>query len=147
MNTYQVSIFLENKKGHFHRVSSVLSQSGVNIRTMTITDTASGWGVLNLVVDRPEVAVEVLTENNFTAVLRDIVILKMGDKSGSLNEMLCRLDKGDISFNNAYGRIVSKDSAAFLVLDIDHSGDIVERLSTVDLTPLTAEETYKSELF
>jgi hypothetical protein len=32
---YQVSIFLENKTGHFERVTSVLRENNINIRSMT----------------------------------------------------------------------------------------------------------------
>ena len=39
---YQVSIFLENKIGHFERVTGVLAKKNISIKTMTLTHTAGG---------------------------------------------------------------------------------------------------------
>ena len=48
--TYQVSIFLENKLGRLEKVTSVLRDTQINIRSIHLNHTASGWGILNLVV-------------------------------------------------------------------------------------------------
>lgn len=62
---YEVSIFLENKIGHFERITKVLKEAQINIRTMAINDTANGWGILNLLVNDPQKAYKALTEKAF----------------------------------------------------------------------------------
>ena len=50
---YQVSIFLENKIGHLERVTAVLKDAQINIRTMNLNHTASGWGYIEPCTVRP----------------------------------------------------------------------------------------------
>lgn len=143
--TYQVSIFLQNKIGHFERITRILKQQGISIRTMTLTNTVSGWGILNLVVDRPQFTVEKLNEHNISAALREIMILRMSDQPGGLDEILTKLAKAEINFNNAYGRVVDEDKNAYLVLEIEKSEETYSKLIDVELIPLTPEQTYADQ--
>ena len=70
----QVSVFLENKPGRLERITSVLKDAGINIRAMTLSTSSAGWGILNLLVDRPQEAAEVLKGTGHPAALRDIII-------------------------------------------------------------------------
>lgn len=138
--TYQVSIFLENKIGHFERVTKILRESSINIRSMTLNNTVSGWGILNLVVDNPEKAQKVLTENGLSSALREILVLQMDDKPGGLDEVLRKIADARINFVNAYGINRTKD--AFLIIDVEDVEDAREKMIKVGVTPLTAEESY-----
>lgn len=115
---YQISIFLENKVGSFEKVTRVLKEHHINIRTMTLNNTANGWGILNLLVDLPEKAYEALNSSGFSVALREIVALEMADQSGGLDELLVKIARAGINFDNAFGRIVEERKRAMLVLDI-----------------------------
>jgi len=138
--TYQVSIFLENKIGHFQRVTSILREASVNIRSMTLNNTVSGWGILNLVADDPEKACEALTSRGVSAVLREIIILGMEDKPGGLDEVLSKIAGAGVSFENAYG--INSSKLAFLIIDVGNISDARAKMLNVGVTPLTAEESY-----
>ena len=58
----QLSIFVENKAGSLVQISDVIGASGVDIRAMSLADTAD-FGILRLIVDHPEPALEALREN------------------------------------------------------------------------------------
>lgn len=138
--TYQVSIFLENKIGHFERITRILRDVSVNIRSMTLNSTASGWGILNLVVDNPEKACETLTSYGVSAVLREIIILSMEDKPGGLDEILRKIAEAGINFENAYG--INNSKHAFLIIDVGSVDDARAKMIKVGVTPLTDEESY-----
>ena len=87
---YQVSIFLENKIGHLERVTAVLKDAQINIRTMNLNHTASGWGILNLVLSDPIMAHQLLIDNGLSAALREIVVIEMIDQPGGLDDLLKR---------------------------------------------------------
>jgi len=131
--TYQVSIFLENKIGRLEKVTSVLKESGINIRSIHLNHTANGWGILNLVVSNPELAHQRLNESGMSAALREIVVVKMADKPGSLDELLQDVVKAGVNFTNAYGRVVNDGDSAFFVIDIQDIPDARDRLATVGL--------------
>jgi hypothetical protein len=58
----EVSIFLENKVGHFERITSILKLNQINILSMSLNDTVNGWGILNLLVNYPEKAFHALSD-------------------------------------------------------------------------------------
>jgi hypothetical protein len=65
MSVQQISVFLENKCGRLAEVTKLLAKVGVNIRALSIADT-SDFGILRLIVDKPDIAYQVLKENDFT---------------------------------------------------------------------------------
>ena len=131
--TYQVSIFLENKLGRLEKVTAVLKEAGINIRSIHLNHTANGWGILNLVVSNPELAHQRLNESGMSAALREIVVVKMADKPGCLDELLQDVVKAGVNFTNAYGRVVNDGDSAFFVIDIQDIPDAREKLVKVGL--------------
>ena len=131
--SYQVSIFLENKLGRLEKVTAVLKDAGINIRSIHLNHTASGWGILNLVVSNPELAESRLNERGMSAALREIVVVKMADRPGSLDELLQGVVKAGVNFTNAYGRVVNDGESAFFVIDIQDIPDAREKLVNVGL--------------
>ncbi|WP_430972320.1 hypothetical protein [Sunxiuqinia rutila] len=139
---YQVSIFLENKTGHFERVTRVLRANKINIRSMTLTHTASGWGILNLLVDQPERAKEALQENGLSAALRQVLVFGMDDHPGGLDEILLQLAKAGLNFLNAYGRVLEDGKKALLIVDVEDYEAALELVAQNDLLPLGDEVVY-----
>ena len=46
----QISVFVENKTGRLAGIMEVLNKAGIDIRAMTIADTAD-FGILRMIVD------------------------------------------------------------------------------------------------
>jgi hypothetical protein len=139
---YQVSIFLENKLGHLQQVTSVLREAQINIRSMHLNHTASGWGILNLVVSDPEKASTLLNENGISTALRKIAALKMNDQPGGLDDLLRLIAKAGVNFTNAYGRVVNDNETAIFVLDIEDLKDAPNRLQQAGLEILSDPVVY-----
>jgi len=116
--TYQVSIFLENKLGHLERVTAVLKDAAINIRSMHLNHTTNGWGILSLVVSDPEQAVQQLDAKGMSAALREIVVVRMSDQPGGLDALLKDIVKAGVNFTNAYGSVIQGNNTAFFVIDI-----------------------------
>ncbi|OEU54023.1 MAG: hypothetical protein BA871_06625 [Desulfuromonadales bacterium C00003096] len=121
---HQVSVFLENKPGRLKKITAVLKEQKVNIRAMTLSTSTAGWGILNLLVDRPEKACEILTATGHPAVLREIVVVKMGDAPGTLHDMLLLLAKAGLNVQNAYGTVLGDQRSAILVIDVEDVEDV-----------------------
>lgn len=139
---YQVSIFLEDKAGHFENVTSVLRSKGINIRSMTLNDTANGWGILSILVDQPKQAVEALAANGMSAVLRPILAFEMEDKPGGLDEVLIKIASAGISFRNAYGRVIDSHKKAFLFIDVNDYDLAREKLIEQGVIPVEDDVIY-----
>jgi hypothetical protein len=139
---YQVSIFLENKIGHLERVTAVLKQAGINIRTMNLNHTASGWGILNLVVSDPMLAHQLLMEKGLSAALREIVAIQMLDQPGGLDDLLKEIIKAGVNFTNAYGRSGYGNEIAYFVIDTDNVPDARHKLKDAGLNIMSDESIY-----
>ena len=139
---YQVSIFLENKIGHLERVTAVLKAAQINIRTMNLNHTASGWGILNLVVSDPKIAHQLLIENELSAALREIVVIEMVDQPGGLDDLLKEIVKAGVNFTNAYGRSGYGNENAYFVIDTEDVSDARQKLLQAGLNIMSDESIY-----
>lgn len=139
---YQVSVFLENKIGHLERVTAVLKEAKINIRTMNLNHTANGWGILNLVVSDPELAHSLLIEKGLSAALREIVAIEMVDKPGGLDDLLREIVKAGVNFINAYGRSGHASQKAYFVIDPENVADAKEKLQNAGLSIIADEKVY-----
>ena len=125
---YEVSIFLENKIGHFERITSVLKEAQINIRSMAINDTANGWGILNLIVNDPLKAKKALSEKGVSVALRKVIALEMRDEAGGLDDLLMEVAKAEVNFDNAVGRVITEKQKAILILNVDDYQSSIEKL-------------------
>lgn len=142
---YEVSIFLENKIGHFERITNVLKESQINIQSMAINDTANGWGILNLLVDNPEKAHKALSEKGVSVALRKVIALEMKDEAGGLDDLLMQVARAEVNFNNALGRTIKETQTAVLVLNVDDYEASIEKLNAGGIEILSDEKVYGNQ--
>ena len=97
----QVSLFLENKNGSLARVCKIMGEENINIRALSIADTTD-FGVLRLIVNDPESAVEKLKDKDFLVSLTEVVGIKVQDKPGSLSAVLDKLEDEGVAVEYMY---------------------------------------------
>ena len=83
----QVSIFLENKPGHLQNALQVLADRHINIRTLTIAE-MSDFGIVRMIVNQPDAAVQALREKGFTCSSTEVLALELEDVPGTLSQTL-----------------------------------------------------------
>lgn len=106
----QLTVFIENRTGRLCEVLGVLKQNDVNILSLSLADTTE-FGLLRLIVDRPEVGKEKLAENGFSSLLSDVSIIKIPHKVGSLQALLEAIDESGVNIEYMYGLSVDGDDA------------------------------------
>jgi hypothetical protein len=115
---FEISVFLKNKITHFEEITRYLKQENINIRSLTLNNISHGWGVLNLLVDQPEKAYQLLTEADNSVVMREVIALEMKDEAGGLDELLVKLSRAGIHIESAYTRLISDSKTAILFLEV-----------------------------
>jgi hypothetical protein len=65
MRVEQIAVFLENKSGRLAEITRILAENDVNIRALSVADTAD-FGILRLIVDKVDKAKESLRAGGFT---------------------------------------------------------------------------------
>jgi hypothetical protein len=118
MKATQVSVFLENKKGRLLEVTSLLSKQNINIRALSLADTAD-FGVLRLIVNDSPAALKILKENNFVAQKTDVIALEVPDSPGGLNAILAIFSREDINVEYMYAFVEKKADNAVVVFKIN----------------------------
>ena len=113
MITKQLSIFLQNKLGRFAQVASILGDAGLNMRAFTVTENAD-YGIVRLIVEDVEKAVETLRAASFAVNLTDVVIISIPDKPGILAQYMRTLAEENIFIEYMYA--FSNNSHANVVI-------------------------------
>ena len=75
----QISVFVENKKGRLAGIMEVLNKAGIDIRAMTIADTAD-FGILRMIVDDTDKAPEAPEADGCTAAVTKVIAFTIPDQ-------------------------------------------------------------------
>lgn len=114
MKVEQISIFLENKSGRLAEVTDVLAKAGINIRALSLADTAD-FGILRLIVNDTEKAKAVLKENSFTVGKTEVVAIEVPDRPGGLAGMLSALKGEEINVEYMYAFVRKSGENAVII--------------------------------
>ena len=138
----QLSVFIENRQGRLGEVLNVLKANGVNILSLSLADTTE-YGLLRLIVNNPELGKEKLSEDGFSTMLTDVLVLKITHQSGSLQGLLKILADEGVNIEYMYGLSIDGEEASVVLKTTDISkaesileGQGVKTLSTKDISNL-----------
>ncbi|MED9905446.1 MAG: amino acid-binding protein [Lachnospiraceae bacterium] len=134
----QLSVFIENREGRLEEVLDVLKQNDVNIVSLSLADT-SDYGLLRLLVTKPEAGREALSANGFSAMLTDVLGIKLCHRVGQLQELLEVICKSGINIEYMYALSTGTDDAS-IVLKTSDLAKAAEVLKGTDVELVTAEE-------
>ena len=104
----QLSVFIENREGRLEQVTDVIRQENINILSLSMADTTE-YGMLRMVVSDPDRA-----KDAFSAMLTDVLAVKLEDKVGSLHKMTHILCSQGLNIEYMYA-LASADRRAMIV--------------------------------
>lgn len=139
MAVRQISVFLENKIGRLAEITQILGNKEINIRALAIADTTE-FGILRMIVDRPQKAYEALEERGFTVSQTEVVVVEVEDKPGGLAQVMAILGKEGINVEYLYAFVAPKGRCALVVLKIEEKKATVDLLQEKKVKILSAEE-------
>lgn len=125
MKISQISLFLENKKGRLYKVLHLLGDAGVDIKALTIADNED-FGVLRMVVDDPDLALEVLKKAGFVVNITEVVAVEVNDAPGGLVAVLKILNDNDVNVEYIYAFEERKIDKAIVVFRFDDSNKAID---------------------
>ncbi len=135
----QLSIFLQNKKGHLAQAVSAIADAGINMHALYLADTQD-FGVARIFCDTPEAAAETLAAAGFKASVTPVVAVRIPNEPGGLARLLRFCDEADMNIEYAYCFGVQQKSAID-VLKID--GDDAEaKLADAGFHVVAPDEIY-----
>ncbi|MFZ5775040.1 MAG: ACT domain-containing protein [Thermodesulfobacteriota bacterium] len=118
MKVKQIAIFLENKSGRLADISHTLAENAINIRALSLADTAD-FGILRLVVNDTNKAQQVLKANGFTVGITEILAVEVPDKPGALDSILQVVRKADLNVEYMYAFTKKSGESGMLLFRFD----------------------------
>ena len=139
MKAEQISIFLENKSGRLAEVTDILARNNINIRALSLADTAD-FGIFRLIVSDPARATALLKEGGFTVGGNEVVAVVVPDRPGGLAGILGTLQGKDINVEYMYAFVQKSEGNAVLIFRFDDADKAIEVLRRSGVRVLSGEE-------
>ncbi|HRT82967.1 MAG TPA: ACT domain-containing protein [Oscillospiraceae bacterium] len=125
----QISIFVENKPGRLADITAILAKRDIDIRALSIADTTD-YGILRLIVSKPDKAVEVIREEGMTVSATNVLGIAIPDEPGGFAKAIAVLADNEISVEYAYAFITPRVGEAYIILrvaDNDVAADVLTK--------------------
>ncbi len=138
MSVKQISVFLENKKGRLAEVTQTLAREKINIRALSLADTAD-FGVLRIIVNNPERCLTALKAASFVAQVTEVIAVEVEDAPGGLARILEVLDRDDVNVEYMYAYVEKSRDNAVVICKIDDRERALQVLEKNGIATLGAE--------
>ena len=118
MGIKQISVFLENTTGRLSEVTKTLANAQVNLRAISIADTAD-FGILRIIADNTEKAVDALITAGFTTRQTDVVAVEIEDVPGSLAKLMELFQKSQVNIEYLYASLEGQVGKAVVIFKLE----------------------------
>ena len=141
MTVEQLSVFVENKPGKLVEALETLAEAKIDLRALSLADT-SDFGILRIIVNKPEHALEVLSEAGYLVKSNEVLAVVIGDKPGGLASVVRVLAEAGVDIEYTYAFVAHSNDKAYVIIRVDNNDAAVEILTKSGITLLTAKEMY-----
>lgn len=106
----QITVFLENSEGRLAALCRTLADADISMAALTIADTTD-YGVVRIICDKPEKAIEVLNAGDFRAVATKVSAIEVPNRPGGLADLLDTLEALELNIEYGYCFSINGDKA------------------------------------
>ena len=129
MSVIQISLVLDNTPGKFLEVSEFLGTEGINIRAISVADTAD-LSTVRFVTDNPQKTVNVLTSRGYTIRQTDVLAVEVPDHPGGLQAILKPLKTAGINVHYLYPYLGRGESGQpIIIVGVDKTAEATKVLA------------------
>ena len=129
MNILQISVFLENRAGQLAEITKLLAREGVDIRALSIAETAD-YGLARMIVSDAHKASDVLLHHGDILSMTPVYAVEVPDAPGGLAELLSLLAENHIDVEYMYSLFFHEPGKACMVLRITNEPVFLSVLGT-----------------
>ena len=135
----QLSVFLENKAGRLSDASAALKDNGINIRALTIAE-SQNYGVLRMIVNRPEEALAVLRGAGFVVKKNPVLAVEVDDREGILHDIVELCGNAKLNVEYMYSFVEQVSGKAILFMRFEETEAVAKVFEDNGFRLLSAEE-------
>ena len=139
MSLKQISVFLENRAGQLAEITKLLSQNNVDLRAISIAETAD-YGIARMIVNDSEKASAILLEHGDIISMSPIWAVEVPDRPAALAELLAVLAEAHIDVEYMYTLFTHKDGYAYMALRVSDEDALNKALADHNLKIVTMSD-------
>ena len=145
MSIKQLSVFLENKPGRLEKMTSVLAESGISLRAMSMAETKD-FGVVRMIVDNSYKASTILRDAGYVYSLTPVIIVVIPDEPGSLSKVLKIFADENVNLEYMYAGLgAGRASSAYLIFRVTDTQTAEKALRKAGIKVVEDEELIEQE--
>jgi len=119
-----------------------LADAKVNIRALSIAETAD-YGVLRLIVNDPDKAMRVMSENDFTVSETEVIAVEVPDDPGGLAGVLAPLYEANVNIEYLYCFVEKSGESAIVVFRVEQLDQAIKALQVSGYTVMREDDVYR----
>ena len=117
MNIHQISVFLENRTGQLAEITRLLADNHVDIRAISIAETAD-YGLARMIVDDSHKASAILLEHGDILSMTPVWAVEVPDRPAGLAEVLAVLAENHVDVEYMYSLFTHREGMAYMVMRV-----------------------------
>jgi hypothetical protein len=135
----QITTFIPNVPGALASFCRTLKKYNIDMRAMNVGD-AMEFGIVRVIVDQTEKAVEILQSENFVVHVQEVIALEVEDHPGSLVELLTTLEEAGVNLDYTYALFSGHEHKAAFVIKTQNREKAEEALKSAGIRAISQEE-------
>ena len=139
MNIHQISVFLENRAGQLAEITRLLAEAHVDIRAISIAETAD-YGLARMIVDDSYKASAILLQHGDILSMTPVWAVEVPDRPAGLSELLTVLAEAHVDVEYMYSLFTHKNGHAYMVLRISDEPKFLSTLGDHRIKVMTKAE-------
>ena len=139
MNIHQMTVFLENRSGQLAQITKLLADAGVDIRAISIAETAD-YGLARMIVDDCHKASAILLEHGDILSMTPVWAVEVPDRPAGLAEVLAVLAEAHVDVEYMYSLFTHKDGYAYMVLRVSDEAKFMDAVGQHSIKLMSPEE-------
>ena len=139
MSIHQISVFLENRTGQLAEITSLLAKEHIDIRAISIAETAD-YGLARMIVDDAQKASSVLLQHGDILSMTPVWAVEVPDQPAGLAGLLAVLAENHIDVEYMYSLFTHRDGYAYMVLRISNEEAFTKAIAAAGIKLAGMEE-------
>ena len=139
MNIHQISVFLENRTGQLAQITDLLAKEKVDIRAISIAETAD-YGLARMIVDDSYKASSILLEHGDVLSMTPVYAVQVPDRPGGLTELLQVLAAAHVDVEYMYSLFTHDKDNAYMVMRVSDEPRFLGALGERQIKVMTKDE-------
>ena len=135
----QISLFLENRKGQLAEITHLLADNGIDLRAISIAETAD-YGILRIIADDAERAANILLTNGNILTMTPVMVVGVPDVPSSLSNLLAIIAEGEIGIEYMYSLFTHTNGKAYMVFRVSEEAKLTALLEANGIAPVEKAE-------